>query len=260
MAEALVLHETAHLGRNKSPEDTRDLPYDRFVEVAKLPTPPKAFGHETALPADLGMYGNDAYGDCVCAGAGHEHLLWNAEVGKVVSFTDEDILRFYALVNGNTYPITAGGPADQGTDMRAAAKYRQKTGFSDASGAVHKVGAYLSLTNRKTAILKQAAYVFEAVGIGINFPGSAMDQFNAGEPWSVVKGATIEGGHYIPLIGFDGTYFLVITWGKVQKVTPGFLTKYADEALVYISSEYLTGGKTLEGLNAAQLAADIKIV
>ncbi len=85
-----------------------------------------------------------------------------------------------------------------------------------------------------------------------------MDQFNKGQPWSVVPGAKIEGGHYVPLVGFDGTHFLIVTWGKVHPMDPDFLSTYMDEGIAYLSNEMLTDGVSLEGFNQAALQADLK--
>ena len=85
--------------------------------------------------------------------------------------------------------------------MQAAASYRRKTGVIDTKGKRHKIVAYLALTKGNLDQHVSAAYLFGAVGVGIQFPASAMDQFNAGKPWDVVSGAKIEGGHYIPLVG-----------------------------------------------------------
>jgi hypothetical protein len=48
-----------------------------------------------------------------------------------------------------------------------------------------------------------------------------------------------------------------VTWGREQVVDPAFLTKYNDESIAYVSTEYLRKGKSPEGFNAAQLKADL---
>src|SRR5205807_10604879 len=102
-----------------------------------------------------------------------------------------------------------------------------------------------------------ATYIFQTVGIGIEFLGSAMDQFNAGEPWDVVQGASIEGGHYVPLVGVNGN-LQVVTWGALQQMTQAFFEKYCDEAWAYVSVEDLDGkGLDPEGFNVEQLQADL---
>ena len=107
--------------------------------------------------------------------------------------------------------------------------------------------------------IEEAVYLFGVAGIGIRFPASAMAQFNAGKPWSVVARSKIEGGHYIPLVALRGDLYCV-TWGKLQALTPAFLTKYVDEAWCILSPEMLTAGKSMEGFSLAQLQADLKLL
>jgi hypothetical protein len=75
----------------------------------------------------------------------------------------------------------------------------------------------------------------------------------------LLKNAKIEGGHYIPGLGRDAKgNFVVVTWGKIQLMTPRFYKKYCDEVVAYVSEEALTtNGKTLEGFDLAQLKADL---
>lgn len=236
-----------------------------YLPVSTLPPAPTAFDHH-GLVASWGMLGNDQYGDCVFAGAAHETMLWTAEAERNAYFSTNNALSDYSAVTG----FNPNDPnSDQGTDMEAAAAYRRKTGIIDASGKRHKVGAYIALPGVRAQgdnspsmldSLASVAYVFGAVGIGIEFPSSAMDQFNSNQPWDVVPGSQIEGGHYVPVIGrLDNGNFLVVTWGAIQEVTPAFLLRYTDEAIVYLSTEFLNGGGvTIDGFNLTQLNADIK--
>jgi hypothetical protein len=227
-----------------------------YLEKLKLPTPPKVFGHEGLVGDSWGMLGNDHYGDCVWAGAAHETMLWNKEAARTVTFNNQSVLKDYSAVTG----FNPNDPnTDQGTDMQVAASYRRKTGVHDAAGKRHKVIAYLALTTGNPDQLALAIYLFGATGIGIKFPNTAMDQFNAGKPWDVTKNAKIEGGHYIPGLGRDAKgNFVVVTWGKIQLMTPRFYQKYCDEVVAYVSEEALTtSGKTMEGFNLAQLKADL---
>lgn len=224
-----------------------------YLNKAALPKPPKTFGHETLIPSTWGMLGNDQYGDCVWAGAAHETMMWNAEAGRKVAFNDRCVLSDYSAVTGFNpkKPST-----DQGTDMVVAASYRRKTGIVDAAGKRHTVAAYLSITPGDLNEHLLAAWLFGAIGIGIEFPSSAMDQFNAGKPWDVVSRSKIEGGHYIPLVA-QRTNMEVVTWGKIQQMTTAFFKKYNDESVAYVSLEALKNNKSPEGFNAAQLEADL---
>lgn len=245
------------LGKKPATHDPRDLQLAHYLDAAALPKRPKVFGHEQFVGADAwGMLGNDNYGDCVFAGAAHETMLWTAEVGQPAQFTDKAVLSDYSALTG----FDPRDPdTDQGTDMREAANYRRSRGIIDAGGKRHKIGAYVALEPGNWQHLLDALYLFGAVGIGIEFPQSAMDQFNAGKPWTVVKRSPIEGGHYVPLVARRGDTRLV-TWGQTQRMSQAFYLQYCDEAYAYLSPDMLTGGKSPEGFDLAALTADLKAV
>jgi hypothetical protein len=227
-----------------------------YLLKPQLPTPPPVFGHQT-LVSGWGMLGNDKYGDCVWAGAAHETMLWNKEANQSVAFNNNVVLGDYSKVTG----FNPNDPnSDQGTDVQVAASYRRKTGVKDANGKRHKVKAYLALAVGDATQLMLGMYLFSAVGIGFKFPNSAMDQFNAGKPWDVVPGPAPTEGHYVPGVGRDSNgNIVVVTWGRIQLMTPRFYQKYCDEAIVYVSPEMLVPplDKTLEGLDLNQLMADL---
>ena len=228
----------------------------KFVNylTAPLPKVPKNFGHET-LVSNFPMFGNDQYGDCVWAGAGHEHQIWVAEGKSTSIFTDKNILDAYSAVTG----FNPNDPnTDQGTDMQAAASYRRKTGITDANGGTHRIDAYLALTPGNIAEHLQALYLFGAVGIGLNFPDSAMAQFDKGRPWSIVARSHIEGGHYVPLVARRNNKLECVTWGRIQPMTDSFFKRYNDESIVYLSEEILSSGKSPEGFDLQQLIEDMK--
>jgi hypothetical protein len=250
------------LGKREATHDGRDLLLSTYLDTAKLPTPPKgSFGHDQA-PKTLGepwqMLGNDAYGDCVWAGAAHETMLWAAEAGRRVPFTDQAVLSDYSAVTG----FDPNDPnTDQGTDVRQALGYRRSTGIADAASQRHRIGAYVKLDPGNPRELWLALYLFGAVAVGIQFPGSAMTQFDQGKPWAPVRGATIEGGHYIPVVArLRTTMPICVTWGQEQEMTLGFYEKYNDETFAVLSPEMLSGGKSLEGFDLAQLQADLQAV
>jgi hypothetical protein len=180
-------------------------------------------------------------------------MLWGRESGQALAFDDAAVLSDYSAITG----FNPNDPnTDQGTDMQAAASYRRKTGIVDAHGKRHAIAAYLALTPGNVLEHYVALYLFGAIGIGIQFPASAMKQFDAGRPWSVVHGSPIEGGHYIPLVA-KRSHLEAVTWGKIQPMTLGFFQQYNDESIAYVSLEALTNNKSPEGFNAAQLQADL---
>lgn len=253
-------------GKKPATHDARDLLYATYRTGAPLPGRPAQFGHETLLPANgWGMLGNGpdetvspgfkGAGDCVFAGGGHETMLWTAEgKGQPVLITGANALADYAAVTGYNQ---GDQNSDQGTNVRTALQYRQDTGLIDDAGDRHLIGAYLALEPGNTDHLLEALYLFGAVGIGIQVPSSAMDQFNGQQAWDVVVGATNEGGHYIPLVASRGN-LVCVTWGRTQEMTLDFYTKYCDEAWAIISPEMMAADKSPDGFDLSALQADFQ--
>jgi hypothetical protein len=249
------------LGKREATHDKRDLLFADFATYANLPRVPARFGYGNAI-GDWGMLGNDAYGDCVFAGAGHETMLWGESVHGVEgmpAFTDKSVLGDYSAVTG----FDPDDPStDQGTYVRDALNYRRATGVSDSEGARHKIAGYVALEPGNYEQLMQAAYIGLAVGIGIEFPASAMDQFDQNRVWSVVAHSPIEGGHYIPVTGrLSADNMGVITWGRRQGMTRGFYAKYCDEAWGIVPLDGLNAhGKNVRGFDTTALTEALKSI
>jgi hypothetical protein len=226
-----------------------------YTNTAALPPLPASFGHDTLIGRrDWGMLANDRYGDCVWAGAAHETTLYVSESGAAVAFTEADVLGDYAAATGFD---PAEPETDQGTDVAAAAAYRRGIGIVDAHGARHKIAAFLALEPGDIEHLYLAAYLFGAVGIGLQLPTSALAQTEQGQPWEIVTGTSIEGGHYVPLVGRRADGLHVISWGVDQLMTESFLQQYCDEAMAYVSEESLLQQKSPEGFAYADLISDL---
>lgn len=250
------LHQHVKLGKAPATHDSRDLRFTEFVDgVGSLPKHPMRFGHEQTIGADAwGMLGNDVAGDCFFAGSAHEHMLLERAGGALnpPTFRTDDVLGDYGALTGYD-PHT--GANDNGTVLREGLGYRRKTGLLDANGHRHKIGAYLALDPGNWDHLLEAVYLFGAVGIGLEFPASAMDQFNEHRPWDVVRGSSVEGGHYVPLVAKRGR-LVCVTWGKSQEMTRRFYSRFCDEAWAYVSPEIVSAsGRTPEGLDLQGLQA-----
>lgn len=253
------------LGKRPATPGAVKLKLNDYLNQEKLPTPPQDFGHQGAV-SDWGMLGNDNAGDCVWAGAAHEHMLFTTLGGCQADFNDQTVLKVYSDVTKYDPKQTMPGgynPTDQGTDVPVALKYRQQTGITDLHGNVHKIGAYVAIAPQDLTTIATAAYLFSAVAIGVMLPAYAMDQYFANEPWDIPNHVTntgMDGGHYIPIIGRKNGNFVCITWGKEQQITPRFLYSYCDEAYAIFSTEYLKGGKSPEGFDNDQLLKDLQAV
>jgi len=243
------------LGKKPARPDAVKLKFGAFFDAAQLPVPPKMFGHVRG-GTDWGMLANDSCSDCVFAGAAHETMVWVSEGGQAsVSFTDADVVDDYSAVTGYkpSDPLT-----DTGTDMQQAAEYRRKTGVVDSAGKRHTIDAYVALSAGKADDLALATYLSGASGVGLVLPDSALDQFDAQKPWTVVPGAKRVGGHYCPCVGRNSVgNFLVVTWGRLHAMTPAFYSTYCDEAMAYISLEAMTNKTTPEGFDAPMLARSL---
>ncbi len=242
---------TLKLGKLPFTVDERDIRLDQVVDIAAvLPKAPGNFGHETGI-TDWGMLGNDRYGDCTCAGACHEHMLWTHEGSTETHFTDADALGLYSAVTG----FDPNDPSsDQGANVRDVLTYRRKHGVKDAAGKIHKIDGFLSIEPGNLDHLAVAMYVFGAVGIGFAFPDYAMDQFNAGKPWTYEEGPKPTEGHYVPLVARRTGRLRCVTWGKTQQMQLEFFSVYCDEAWAIYSRETIGKlGHTPEGFDRAQL-------
>lgn len=230
--------------------DPRTLKFSRYRRPSLIQVP-ATFGHSDRI-ADWGMLGNDQQGDCVWAGAAHEEMLRNACAGRGVAFNDDGVLADYHAV---------AGPEDAGTNVLDAMNYRRQTGVVDAGGVRHRIDAFVALGTGNLTELKEAVYLFGCVGIGIRMPSYAIDQFDAGVAWTARADAQIEGGHYVSVIGWEKNDLLVVTWGRVQRMSQGFFREYNDESIATLSKEYCgDDGKTIDGFDMDLLQADLDLI
>lgn len=200
--------------------------------TAAAPTYPENIDWLTKV-TNYPMYKNDTLGDCTCATIGH--MIQNLSTygqGKTISITDQDVVNAYSAVSGYDQRT---GANDNGAVVQDVLNYWRKTGV-----AGHKILAFAEVDLNNQAELYAGANTFGDLYLGINFPNTAMDQFNRGQAWDVVAGAYSEGGHAINTAWYDVSekMWKVVTWGRVQPMTQAFFDKYVEEAWVVISPEW----------------------
>ncbi len=247
------------LGKLPARPDAIKHKFGSFFHHNELPVPTLVFGRPDLIK-DWGMLANDRHSCCVFSGAPHETMLWRAWSGAPIpEFTDENVLSDYSAVTGYD---PSDPSTDRGADMQRAASYRKKVGIIDAAGKRHQVAAYVSLKAGDVDELALAAFMFGAVGLGVEMPSNAMDQFEQGEPWNPVAHARVEGGHYIPCIGRNHAgNFLIVSWGRLHAATPAFISKYMDEGIVYLSDEIMrSSGLSPRGFDRAGLVSALSSV
>ena len=241
------------LGKLPFKADKRDFMFAKYRAGAPLPPHPAQFGHEQ-LVTNWGMLGNDQVGDCAIAGPMHMIMLWRAASGRPCTFTTENAIAAYSAISG----YNPNRPnSDAGCQMRSVLNYWRQTGFKDAAGNVHKIGAYLNIPLGDVNSLIEALWLFGAVNAGLLVPRSIYAQFQAGQSLAVVKGSPIIGGHCLPFVG-QRANIVGCTWGSVIPITAPFRQKYYDEYWAVISEDELNGqGVSPEGFNWPQLQADL---
>lgn len=219
-------------------------------------------GHADSVTPQLFL--NDRIGDCAIAGSIEEIRVLNAARGVTVNFTDATAVQNYTEATGYQPgpeledPSLAGqNPTDQGTDVHALFEYRKNTGIIDADGNRHKVIAYAGLTPGNWDEMLVALSLFEVVGIGFQVPDYAEAQFEAGQPWHLIPGHhKLTGGHYVPIVGAPSRALAEpFSWGGKCGITAPFYTTLSNVAVVAITEDMFTGGKTVDGIDRDKLAA-----
>lgn len=197
------------------------------------------------------MDGNDQYGDCVIADCAHQEMLRTANTGTIWIPNILDILDLYARFQGYTGAASNLSTIqqylannDNGCDELSVIQYLVQTGWLG-----RKLDGSANLDPTQLDQIKWAVCIFGASRLGINLPDSAQSQFEAGQPWDYAPGAQLDGGHDVPVVGYDGTHFYVVTWGKLQPVTPAFLTAHYPDGTPYL--EEVHGELALDWVNAA---------
>jgi hypothetical protein len=240
----MVITKTLPIGKQPVKIDNRTLRFEKYLKT-ELPVPPYTLDLTKGLKR-WGMMGNDKYGDCTIASAGHLIMLWTQEIGKIIKPTARQIEKDY-------FNITNG--EDTGCVELDVLNYWRKNGI-----AGHKIGAYAGIKLNNSTLIQLGLDLFNGIYIGLALPLSAQSQ--VGKVWDVISitgngepGSW--GGHAVPIVAYDDKYLYCVTWGKIQKMTWRFWTAYCDEAYCIISNDYISGGKTIEGFDLAALQADL---
>lgn len=222
-----------------------------------------------------GMAENDTYGCCVIADCKHTEMLRTANVGTIWSPTDQQVMSLYAYFQGmqidpndpnldaNTVQAYLANN-DNGCNESTVIDYLTKTGWNG-----HKLDGAANLNPADINQIKWAVNIFGASRLGVNLPDSAMNQFTTGQPWDYVSTANLDGGHDVPVVKYDadGTVW-VVTWGKLQPVTPAFMagkysdgTPYVEEAHAELALDWVnTTGTSPNNFNLNQLLDELNAI
>jgi hypothetical protein len=242
------------LGKHPPVIDDRTLLFEKYATPA-LPAPPASIDYGTKVQT-WPMYGNDKYGDCTCAAAGHMIQNWTANANDEITPPNGTVLKFYEHFVGDP------PPPDAGCNMLQVLNYWRKTGLDQ-----HKITAYTAVKLNNQAEAMTALYLFGSIYIGVELPDFAVtgDDYLA-IPWVVPAGGPVgdaapnpNNGHCIPAVGYDADNLTIITWGAVKTMSWEFYDAYADEAFAVLSQDFIDkAGTNLNGFNLAELETDLE--
>lgn len=231
------------LGRLPKRTDDRTLQLASYKQ-ASLPAAPPVTQWGVKVPS-FPMYANDHLGDCTCAAVGHMEQIWTSQAGQIWTPTETEVMNMY----------WATGTQDTGRVELDVLNYWRNQGFGDQQ---HKIAGYVQVNPLNHAEVKEAAFLFGGLYIGIALPLSAQSQTF----WKLTNGPDAApgswGGHAVNVTAYCGSYLVVATWGMRMKMSWGFWNKYVDECYAVLSPDWFNSASTSpSGYNFAQLQADL---
>ena len=240
------------LGKLPVRTDVRTLSLGRYVDGARLPSPPDAFD-ETAGIDSWPMYLNDRIGDCTTAAAAHMIEAWTAAGrGDVVELPESAVLDAFDHVKLRD-PFTG----EEGAIELDVLRYWRATGIGG-----HRIGAYARVAVHDQRLVETAAWLFGGLYIGLQMPLSARGQ----QVWDWTGSLSGParpgswGGHAVDVVRYDRNGLTVVTWGRLQELTWSFWNRYCDEAYCILSDDFIEKGNAPNGFDLAALEADLALV
>jgi hypothetical protein len=254
VAMGTVFHDPAvhKLGKRAVKIDVRTKRMARYLTAALPPLPDSVVTPAIASTMDL----NDQLGDCTCAAMAHLVQAWTLANGSEVIPTEADVLAAYEGACGYN-------PADPSTDQGGVEldvlNYWRATGIGG-----HKIAAFVALEPQNRDHVRASCFLFGGCYLGVALPISAQSQ----DVWSVAIGGDQGdptpgswGGHAVPIIGYNPTGPVCITWGQPKQMTWEWFDAYCDEAYCVLSADWAQAGKPApSGFDLAALQADLGAV
>ena len=220
-----------------------------FYVAGALPKPPpKVDVPVVAVASDgtpWGMDGNDEYGDCGVAGIEHGFKA----VDAVLSYPEQapgnqDVVDYY---------LTYTQGQDSGVVLADFLQYVQQTGFFG-----HKIDAYAPVAVHDVPTLQFAIDAFDFSYTGITVTDAMMQAFQDGRPWTMDEvDSPVDGGHCVPLVGYDSQFLYCVTWSKVQPIAYSAWHQISSEAWAVIPGEFTERDSDGRGINLAALKSDL---
>jgi hypothetical protein len=208
------------LGKHPPKLDPHTLRLGAVLDEARADPPPAV----VPVPEGVawGMYQNDVHADCTCAAVAHMIENWDArEVAYAhTAPTDALVLDLYARVNGGQ---------DEGAFALDVLHEWRTHGLGPDT-----ITGFAKVDHNNLDRMRYATWVFGGLYIGLDLPLTAEAQGHA--TWSYLPSAGGHaakgswGGHAVDVVGYDPEGVTIVTWGRLQRMTWGFWSRYCDEA------------------------------
>lgn len=247
------------LGRRPRTRDPR-FPHLSALLAGKSTQAPASVNWAARMPGQLGMLGNDQWGDCAEAGFEHARQVWSFNAtGSMADITTTETLALYSAATGF---VEADGPpgsnsTDQGTVLQALLAYLVKTG---------QLFATIEIDPLRSDHIDLATFEGGLVYLGMEVPAYAQDALDTlGSTLQLAPAgadASVVGGHCIITCGYQPGQRQFTSYGcPTYAMTDQYWAKWVDEAYVLLSTEWLErNGKTFAGYTMAQLDQQMEAV
>lgn len=216
-----------------APSKRDSLSFGDFLTV--MPTAPLIdFAPDYVYPMD----GNDTVGDCVVAGWDHfRQIVTGLLGGAQKNFTQDEIWNFYKTQNPGFDPhgtASTNGPDsnhDAGMIIQAFLEYLVAQKY---------ILGFAKIDYQNDAQMRAAIYLGLGVITGVQLRNAQMQQLQTGT-WDFDASSPVEGGHCIPLAGYNNNPDIVaiVTWGRLIAGTRSFVNNQMDEAWFVLMQEHV---------------------
>lgn len=249
MIELHDLHPNAKLGRLAPKANVPIVPLEHVFDV-ELPLPDST-GNRAGRIGSWPMLLNDQLSDCGPAAAAHLLRCARFLTGRqdFNDISDDDVRQFYFEVTGGQ---------DSGVVMTDMFDVWQKHGLKG-----DKLIAYLRVDMTNMQHVRAAINYLGGVLVGVSLPIAA----KALPVWDIPPNQPLVGpwqpsswgdhAIYVPDFALGGParpwVFPDVTWGAVKLMTSTFLSAFGEEGYAVVVQDYMSNGRSPEGLDVARL-------
>jgi hypothetical protein len=191
-------------------------------------------------------YDNIKSKTCVPAAAAHLITCWTSNMtprGDMVHSLDDVIAALKAVA-----PL---GDISRGCRMQQFMDHWESTGIKS-----DRIDQFTKFKSRDAELLKWAVYWFGGCMIGLQLPDSAWIAFrNKSNTWEFPsdnpsKDKRNWGGHTVCVLGYDKSHFIVVSWGRIIKMSHSFYSEFNDESYIALSRMHWTSASDRSPTNA----------